>query len=125
MKNECLYPENSSSRAYTKGCRCEECVVYKRGQRNKAHQTPRQRAMKTLRSNNEHADNRGYARMDASVEDVMELQKATKCACCGSEERLHTDHCHTTGQLRGMVCRGCNKADRLGLTPYTKEVHND
>lgn len=36
------------------------------------------------------------------------------CAICASpeknqfEEVFHVDHCHTTGSVRGLLCRGCN-----------------
>lgn len=38
------------------------------------------------------------------------------CAVCGaisadqSGRRLHVDHCHTTGQIRGLLCSNCNNA---------------
>ena len=30
------------------------------------------------------------------------------CNICGSTERLHIDHCHTTNKYRGILCHHCN-----------------
>ena len=33
------------------------------------------------------------------------------CMICGSTEKICIDHCHYTGEVRGLLCRSCN----LGL----------
>lgn len=48
---------------------------------------------------------------------VFKYQKEA-CAICGNLERnmkisLSTDHCHTSGLVRGLLCMRCNKAIEL------------
>jgi hypothetical protein len=43
----------------------------------------------------------------------MLLKQDGKCAICrqessGGKGRLHVDHCHTTGKVRGLLCHYCN-----------------
>jgi hypothetical protein len=50
-------------------------------------------------------------------EDLLEVQ-GRKCAICESELKLEEnqsviDHCHKTGEVRGVLCRPCNSA--IGL----------
>lgn len=42
--------------------------------------------------------------------DGMFKSQGGKCKICGNkfDYRLHVDHCHTTGKVRGLLCRGCN-----------------
>lgn len=45
-------------------------------------------------------------------EKLLEAQNGC-CAVCGATEnkngtRLCVDHCHTTGQIRGLLCHDCN-----------------
>lgn len=43
--------------------------------------------------------------------DAMMAQQGGTCAICGEPpngEPLSVDHCHATGQIRGLLCRGCN-----------------
>lgn len=46
--------------------------------------------------------------------DVMIKRQQGKCAICLKiDNKLHIDHCHTTGRVRGLLCGNCNRA--LGL----------
>lgn len=53
-------------------------------------------------------------RYGMTLETWNEMFKAQgeRCGCCGSEEpggaQWHTDHEHTTGLVRGILCRHCN-----------------
>jgi hypothetical protein len=56
---------------------------------------------------------------------LLEEQKG-KCAICGTEspggrdDKWHTDHCHTTGSVRGILCNNCNR----GLGHFQDSVEN-
>lgn len=45
--------------------------------------------------------------------DAMMEGQNYQCAICGDEledysYKTHLDHCHETGRIRGILCRGCN-----------------
>lgn len=54
------------------------------------------------------------------VEDIKEL-KSQCCEICGDDEnRLVVDHCHTSGEVRGVLCDSCN----LGLGSFRESKEN-
>lgn len=43
--------------------------------------------------------------------EAMRAAHAGRCAICGkTPEKLHIDHDHQTGRVRGLLCPRCNKA---------------
>jgi hypothetical protein len=44
--------------------------------------------------------------------DAMVEAQGNRCAVCGSAPgfhgKLHVDHCHSTGKIRGLLCTQCN-----------------
>lgn len=51
--------------------------------------------------------------------DELHAEQDGKCAICGQAEtrtqrgevqKLAVDHCHSTGEIRGLLCGGCNTA---------------
>lgn len=41
--------------------------------------------------------------------DLMVISQEGRCLICeGSIRRLHIDHCHATGVVRGLLCTKCN-----------------
>lgn len=45
--------------------------------------------------------------------DAIAKQQDELCALCRIKPPVDVDHCHTTGKIRGLLCRGCNVG--LGL----------
>jgi hypothetical protein len=55
-------------------------------------------------------------------EEYKELLKKYdyKCGICGSNENLCIDHNHTSGEIRGILCKKCNSA--IGL--FQDDINN-
>lgn len=64
----------------------------------------------------DYAHKKAYGITLAEKERLLAKQ-ANACAICKRTEfgkrRPHTDHCHETGRVRGVLCANCNKV--LGL----------
>ena len=41
--------------------------------------------------------------------DAMCEAQEHRCAICKQQEELVVDHCHKTGEIRGLPCDSCNK----------------
>lgn len=51
-------------------------------------------------------DNYGISFKDYSE---MEKNQDYKCKICKIKQKLHVDHDHSTGKVRGLLCNGCNR----------------
>lgn len=71
-------------------------------------------------------------KMNQSDWDKMMEDQKGKCPVCTTDlnsfplERIHLDHCHTTGKVRSILCYGCNflvgvVENRGHLLPATKD----
>lgn len=49
-----------------------------------------------------------YKNYGLSKEEYDTLMFEAKCKICSSTERLVIDHCHKTGDIRGVLCGYCN-----------------
>ena len=57
----------------------------------------------------------GYVLSKEDKQKLLEYQQR-KCAICGIEEARNVDHNHKSGEIRGLLCSGCN----LGLGWFEK-----
>lgn len=76
------------------------------------------------------------AALDLSYEHYVRINGGETCGICGREpslgRRLDRDHCHRTGQPRGLLCWSCNRQLRTWATvewmadaiKYLKRVHS-
>ena len=54
--------------------------------------------------------NRGRHRSVISDELLKEIKRdIIECVICGADGPLVVDHCHITGEIRGMLCNHCNR----------------
>lgn len=62
---------------------------------------------------------RKYGLTKAQVEE-MRQQQENKCAICFNQfaKTPAVDHCHTTGKVRGLLCRFCN----IGLGNFNDDL---
>ena len=61
-------------------------------------------------------------RYGLTLEQTLEYLKGS-CGICGTKSDLAIDHCHTTGEVRGTLCRTCN--GKLGWYEKYREKVNE
>lgn len=50
---------------------------------------------------------RRYGITQAQYDEMLIVQGGV-CALCQIKPPVDVDHCHSTGEIRGLLCRGCN-----------------
>jgi hypothetical protein len=45
-----------------------------------------------------------------SLEEYEERLQGKVCGVCGTDKELCYDHCHTSGEFRGVLCSRCNRS---------------
>ena len=104
LKNNCTYYIMKKTEAQLIKQRANSAKWYKKNRTNK------------LVYQKKYALENIYGISEKKHESLLKKQKY-KCAVCFEpdtpEKRLHTDHSHITGLVRGLLCGHCNRA--LGL----------
>ncbi len=95
--------------------RRKRCREYARRSRETDPKKAYQRA-RDWRLRNPDYDQRAHLRrfygLTLEQFQAMETEQRGCCAICRKipKERLHVDHCHESGRIRGLLCRACNSA---------------
>ena len=103
--------------------KCRECrLAYQRWHYRNNKQTYKEKSAKSYQENKEYylrnsTANARKRRFGVTQEDFDKMleQQDNKCVICYTalDQSACVDHCHTTGVVRGLLCRKCNAA--LGL----------
>ena len=80
-----------------------------------------------IRSGRLHSKMYGWASPIVTIDQVIETVEEQNgfCASCSTsfgEQGWHLDHCHKTGQFRGLLCRACNLIEGLASSPEQCEA---
>jgi hypothetical protein len=122
------YPKNKYGRhgiaTYCLSCSAE--IVRARRATPEGQAAHRASSKRWREANNErHKDNNARWRygVDHGTYDTMLAAQNGKCAICQSSDpggtvRFKIDHCHTSNQVRGLLCDSCN----LGLGKFRDDV---
>ena len=67
-------------------------------------------ANKRLNSIRQVSKKNGYMAPPVNAQEYLDWSNSQEkiCFICGKDTNLHVDHCHLTGNLRGILCSGCN-----------------
>ncbi len=110
----------SKCRSHSDGLQkqCKGCSARKFAAYRLRHPERRAGTVKKWKSNNEEKvrESRRKRQYGMPVGQYLEMLKKqnNRCAiclhsienCCG--KTLNVDHCHATGKIRGLLCKGCN-----------------
>lgn len=112
--------QHGTSTGYGYGCRCEGCRAAGADRRRRYRERYPERVAESKRrrwaeNRDKHAEEwriKQYGIDNSQWNDLFRLQGG-RCGCCGADipggnGKWHTDHCHETGQVRGILCNGCN-----------------
>lgn len=56
---------------------------------------------------------------EAKASAILRRWQSGRCAICGRHETLVADHDHSTGMVRGLLCRPCNTREGTYRSPNT------
>lgn len=107
---------NGHNEGKTKDGKCKRCTydrnkrwIAKQSDEWKANRKARMKELGAPRWKSRHIK-RKYGLSGDQFNAMLTAQNG-KCAICGASPNgkvLFVDHCHSTGEVRGLLCHGCN-----------------
>ena len=90
------------------GRECRRCRNDRKLKYNKTHQSQQTVNMRHWRAS--HPVQALMTRYGASASQYQTFleQQNGRCAICKEKKKLEVDHDHATGNVRGLLCHGCN-----------------
>lgn len=91
---------NAVYRSWCKICASAQAMEWYRANPERSNANKRRNNLKSL-----------YGLSQSEYDDLVRAQHGV-CAICGNgrEGRLHVDHDHSNGKVRGLLCNRCNRA---------------
>ncbi len=77
--------------------RCTTCILIKTNEHKRLNKDQQSHAKRLY--------NYGLSKIKYTA---MLNEQYNLCKICFSDKALNVDHCHTTGVVRGLLCRNCN-----------------
>ena len=103
LTTELWYKHRSSSRGFY--IHCKECMKRKQREAWARNATPEKRRKWMLK---------GVYNITPEEYDAIARAQDYVCAICKQEcpsgQHLSIDHCHDSGEVRGLLCKTCNRA---------------
>ena len=116
MCRSCYETERISNRKEEK----EQKYLYQKEYRERIENKEKERQRAKIRAKdpkniekNKQRYNKVKYKKYGITEETYNTEILKCCFICGDCNRLHVDHCHTTGLYRGILCGRCNNA--IGL----------
>ena len=104
-----------------KSSTCTTCSINFEGRRRK--QKFCSKRCKDKHWNDKSVDRKRALHYKITEEEFLRLMEINNCECCNkpipSKTDKRIDHCHETGEVRGILCNNCNGA--LGFAGDTVE----
>jgi hypothetical protein len=91
--------------------RCRDCKnAYDKSWREKNPRYEIERYSRTRTQSREKHLVRKYG-VSLAIYDAMLTRQGGRCAVCGKlqDKAFDVDHCHSTGNVRGLLCTNCNR----------------